>query len=59
MTLNIPLSAESSAVLKQLDIALRAGQVSDSTHLLLAMYTIPCHAQAVCWYVQMELTSPS
>jgi ATP-dependent Clp protease ATP-binding subunit ClpC len=58
MTLNIPLSAESSAVFEAAcDIALRAGQVLDSTHLLLAMYTIPCHAQAVLLEksVQMEL----
>ncbi|HQC43793.1 MAG TPA: Clp protease N-terminal domain-containing protein, partial [Myxococcota bacterium] len=58
MTLNIPLSAESSAVFEAAcDIAQRAGQVLDSTHLLLAMYTIPCHAQAVLLEksVQMEL----
>lgn len=57
MKADIPLSAEARTVYAEAaDIARRAGQAMDSAHLLLAMYAIPCEAQAVLLEkrVQME-----
>lgn len=54
---DIPLSPEARTVYAEAaDIARRAGQPMDSAHLLLAMYAIPCEAQAVLLEkrVQME-----
>lgn len=52
-----PFSQEARTVFAEAaDIARRAGQAVDSAHLLLAMYAIPCEAQAVLLEkrVQME-----
>lgn len=57
MKADIPLSAEARTVYAEAaDIARRSGQAMDSAHLLLAMYAIPCEAQAVLLEkrVQME-----
>ncbi len=57
MVEEIPLSSEARTVYAEADdIARRASQPRDSAHLLLAMYAIPCEAQAVLLEkrVQME-----